>query len=149
VRPAFDVAAPAAFGLLCVEAVVSILAQWPYQFLGPGSSDRVPQDFALMGTLLAPPLPLLIAFGVAAFLVGRKDRVGLIATLLMVPACAVIALGSFGEALAPGSPNVPREVQVGGGILGGILFLALLGAAAWAAQARRRAHYFSHSSVAP
>jgi hypothetical protein len=94
-------------------------------------------------------LPLLIAFGVAAFLVGRKDRVGLIATLLMVPACAVIALGSFGEALAPGSPNVPREVQVGGGILGGILFLALLGAAAWAAQARRRAHYFSHSSVAP
>jgi hypothetical protein len=49
--------------------------------MGQGNPDRVPEEFLFMGTLLAPPLPLLLLFGASAFLARREDRVGFIATV--------------------------------------------------------------------
>lgn len=118
--------APIVFAFVCVEAAVSILARWPYQFTGEGNPDRMLQDFLYAGTLLAPPLPLLLMFGATALLVRRKDRLGVIATIAMIAICAVMAVGSLGEALAPASPDVPRTIQLSGGCLGALLFAGLL-----------------------
>ena len=122
------------FALTCLGAAVSIFAQWPYQFTGQGDPDRVPQDFLIMGTLLAPPLPLLLLFGASALLVGREDRLGFIATIGMIPMLGVMAVGSLGEALSASSPDVPRFAQVAGGLLGAMAFFALLIAAVKAAS---------------
>jgi hypothetical protein len=121
------------FGLACMGAAVSILAQWPYQFTGQGDPDRVPQEFLFMGALLAPPLPLLLLFGASTFLSGREDRLGFMATVGMIPALGVMTVGSLGEALSAPSRDVPRFAQVAGGLLGAMAFFALLIAAAKAA----------------
>jgi len=115
----------AVFAFVCIEAIVSILARWPHQFTGQGNPDRVPREFLYLGTLLAPPLPLLLLFGLSALLTGKEDRLGFIATLGMIPMLAVMAVGSLGEALSAPSPDVPRSTQLAGGLFGALLFLAL------------------------
>jgi hypothetical protein len=77
--------ARAVFVLACLEAVVSILARWPYQFTGHGDSDRMAQDFLCFGTLLALPLPLAsVVVPRAVQLTGGAFGVILFATLLAV-----------------------------------------------------------------
>jgi hypothetical protein len=57
-------------------ASVSILARWPYQFTGPGNPNQVPKESLFLGTLLGPPIALLVLFGVAVLLSMREDRSG-------------------------------------------------------------------------
>lgn len=133
-----DAAAPLAFAFIFLEAIVSILARWPYQFTGQGDPDRMAQDFVRFGTLLAPPLPLLLLFGATALFVRRRDRRGEIANAVMIPICIAIAIGSLGESLAPASPDIPRAIQLAGGVLGAFIFGALT-AVALKALAERRA----------
>jgi hypothetical protein len=114
------------FLLACIGAAVSILAQWPHQFMGQGNPDRVPEEFLFIGTLLAPPLPLLLPFGASAFLVRREDRVGFIATVGMIPMLTVMIVGSLGEVLSAPSQDVPRFAQVAGGLIGATAFFTLL-----------------------
>ena len=114
------------FLLACIGAAVSILAQWPHQFMGQGNPDRVPEEFLFMGTLLAPPLPLLLFFGASAFLARREDRVGFIATVGMIPMLTVMIVGSLGEVLSAPSQDVPRFAQVAGGLIGATAFFTLL-----------------------
>lgn len=107
-------------------AIVSILAAWPYQFTGPGSPGRVPEESILLGTLLGPPLVLLALFGIAVFLAPKEDRIGLVATVALIPMLVTMAGGSLGEALSPRSPDVPHPVQLWGGVLGAVIYLGLL-----------------------
>jgi hypothetical protein len=132
------VVAPIAFVWVCAAAVVSIFAHWPYQFTGRGDPDQMVLDFALFGTLLAPPLPLLLLFGATTFLARRGGRQGKIANAVMIPICAVMAIGSLGESLSPPSPDVPRAIQLFSGVFGAIVF-ASLAAVAFKALAERRA----------
>jgi hypothetical protein len=131
------VVAPIVFAWVCAEAVISILAHWPYQFTGQGNPDRMLRDFVYFGTLLAPPLPLLLAFGATAILVRREDRLGAIANAATIAICMVMAVGSLGEALAPTSPDVPSVVQLIGGGFGTILFMGLSALALQALVDRR------------
>jgi hypothetical protein len=114
------------FVFACIGAAVSIVARWPYQFMGEGNPDRVPQEFLSMGTLLAPPLPLLLLFGASVLLIERNDRLGLVTTAGMIPMLGIMTVGSLGEALSAASPDVPHSVQVVGGIVGAIAYFALL-----------------------
>ncbi|MDX6609871.1 MAG: hypothetical protein QOF85_1796 [Solirubrobacterales bacterium] len=117
--------APVVFLFVCGEAIVSILARWPHQFTGPGDPDKILSDFLRYGTLLSPPLPILLMFGVTIVLIGRDRSRGLGAAILSA-ICLVMSAGALGEALAPASPDVPYLLQVSSGILGAAAFAFLL-----------------------
>ena len=97
--------------------------------MGQGNPDRVPEEFLSTGTLLAPPLPLLLLFGAAALLARREDRLGFIAIVGMIPMLAVMIVGSLGEVLFAPSQAVPRVAQVAGGLIAATTFFALLSVA--------------------
>jgi hypothetical protein len=58
--------APIIFGLIVMLALLSIIGRWPHQFGGQGDPDHIIQELLTSGTATAPPLPILIAFGVVA-----------------------------------------------------------------------------------
>ena len=118
-------------------ATISILARWPYQFTGPGSPGRVPEESLLLGTLLGPPIALLVLFGVAVLLAPRADRTGFVATIVLVPILLTMVVGSIGEAASPRSPDVPHPVQLWGGLFGAAVYLSLSIAAVRALHERR------------
>lgn len=64
-----------------------------------------------MGTLLGPPIALLVLLGVAVLLAPRADRIGFVATVALVPMLLTMVAGSIGEAASPRSPDVPHQVQ--------------------------------------
>ena len=112
-------------------ATISILARWPYQFTGPGSPGQVPEESFFLGTLLGPPIALLILFGVAVLLAPRADRTGFVAAAALVPMLLTMVVGSIGEAASPRSPDVPHPVQLWGGLIGAVVYLGLLVAVIW------------------
>ena len=128
-RSSLDVlacSAAALFTLVCIEALVSILARWPYQFVGQGDPDQMLGDFLQAGTLLAPPLPMLVLFGATVLSLRRPDRVGTLANAALIFLLASMTIGYLGEALSPPSPDVPRSIQLIGGALGALLFFGTL-----------------------
>lgn len=116
---------------------VSILARWPYQFTGPGSPGQVPEESLLLGTLLGPPIALLVLFGVAVLLASRADGTGFVATVTLVPVLLTMVVGSIGEAASPRSPDVPHPVQLWGGLIGAAVYLGLFAAVIWTLHRRR------------
>ena len=112
--------------VIAAEAVLSVVAGWPYQFGGHGNPHQVLADFATHGTALAPPLflfvpLLLVAVGLQ---LSRIWRVA--AAILLVPVAALMTVGAAGEALAAATPDVPRVVQIVGGAVDTILSAAML-----------------------
>jgi hypothetical protein len=81
-----------------------------------------------MGTLLGPPLALLVLFGVAATLVAREGEVGFLATVALIPMLLTMAIGSLGEAFSPQSPDIPHPAQLWGSLLGAAIYIGLLAA---------------------
>lgn len=117
---------PAALALIAVEAVVSIAAGWPHRFNGHGRPDQVLADFVGSGTALSPPLWLVVLLAVCwAGLRARSPWRG-IALVLLVPVTALLTMGSIGEAVAPATSDVPRAVQLVGGVVDVLVSLALL-----------------------
>lgn len=117
-RRRLSMVAPIIFGLIVVLALLSIIGRWPHQFGGQGDPDHIVQDLLTSGTATAPPLPVLIVFGVVAWAVGRGDRWGVAARILVLPLALLMAVGAIGEAAAPATPDVPRLVQLGNGVFG-------------------------------
>lgn len=118
-------------------ATISILARWPYQFTGPGSPGQVPEESIFLGTLLGPPIALLVLFGGAVLLAPRADRIGFVATVALVPMLLTMVVGSIGEAASPRSPDVPHQVQLWGGLLGAAVYFGFSVAAVRALYERR------------
>jgi len=129
---AVRVAAPSVFMVVLILAVVSLVARWPHQFGGSGSREQMLSDFVTSGTATAPPLFIIVIFGVVAFAVARHDRWGAAALVALLALAVMMALGSLGEALAAATPDVPRLVQYLSGAFGVVaaLLLFVLGAAA-------------------
>lgn len=129
---AVRVAAPAVFIVVLILAVISLVARWPHQFGSSGSRQQVLSDFVTSGTATAPPLFILVIFGVVAFAVARRDRWGAAALVVLLALAVLMAVGSMGEALAATTPDVPRPVQYLSGAFGVLasLLLFVLGAAA-------------------
>jgi len=126
-RTALRVAVPAVVVVIAVEAIVSIAARWPYQWGGHGDPDKVLSEFVGHGgTALAPPLFLLVLLALVALGVQRRDRWGTVATVVLVPVSAILAVGAAGEATATPTADVSRAVLVAGGIFGTVVSLGLL-----------------------
>ncbi len=75
---------------------------------------------------------------VVALLASRQDRWGLAAALLMIAVGGVMVVGSLGEALAASTSDVPRVVQIGGGIVDVTASVMLVLLAIWDTSRRLR-----------
>lgn len=139
-QAALRTAVPAVLGLIVVEAVVSIAARWPHQFNGAGRRDQVLADFlGGGGTALAPPLALVVVLAVVGAGLFLRGVPRLVATVLLVPVAAVMTVGVLGELLAAPTPDVPRAVQLLGGVVDGVCCLTLLVLAVTSLARARRA----------
>ncbi len=120
------------FFVVLILAVVSLVARWHHQFGGSGWRQQILSDFVTSGTATSPPLFIMVIFGVIAFAVGRRDRCGTAALVLLLALAVLMAVGSLGVALAAATPDVPRPVQYLSGAFGllAALVLFVLGAAA-------------------
>lgn len=129
---ALRIAAPSIFLAVVVLAAVSLVEGWPHQFGGQGSRPNIWVDFVFSGTATAPPLFILVIFGVVAFAGARRDSWGTVALVVLVFLAVLMAVASLGEALAVPTPDVPRPVQYFSGSFGGIagFTLFVLGSAA-------------------
>jgi hypothetical protein len=126
--------------VILVLAVLSLVARWPHQFGGSGSRQHILSDFVTSGTATAPPLFIIVIFGVIAFAVARRDRWGTAALVFLLVLAVLMAVGSLGEALAAATPDVPRPVQyLSGafGLLAAPLLFTLGAAALWERRPRR------------
>ena len=132
-------AAPLAATLSVLGAVVSVLARWPHQFGVHGDPRHMVTDFVSSGTALAPPLIILIVFAVAAGLVGRRDRWGTAACVVVLIVSLLMIIGALGEATANSTPAVPRAVQLLSGVWGTLVGTVLVALATASLQERRRA----------
>ena len=129
-------------GVIILEAIVSLIAHWPYQFNGPGAPDSVWPDFINNGTALAPPLVLIIVLALLTWGVHLSGRIQLVSAILLAVLALVMIVGAMGELTAPASPDVPRAVQLAGGV-NAVLAVALLVTTVRWLVARRRAKVVS------
>ena len=121
-------------------AVVSIAARWPAQFGGRGDPGDVAAEFVIRGMALAPPLFLVMILFVVFLLLAPSRRWW--GTLGVVGLCLLAVLtfvGTLGEALAPSTPDVPRALLIASGVVGGLLYAALLLSGVAELSDRRRA----------
>ncbi len=118
-------------GVIVLEAVISLVARWPYQFNGPGAPESVWPDFINNGTALAPPLVLIIVLALLAGGVHLAGWIQLLCSILLVLLAVVLVVGAAGEVVASASPDVPRAAQlIGGGVnvaISATLLVATLG----------------------
>jgi hypothetical protein len=132
-----SLAAPVIFALTVAAAAVSLMARWPYQFGGHGSRAHMLSGFFQSGTALAPPLFILIIFGMSALLVRRRDAWGTVACVLLLALSVLMVAGSLGEGLAKATPDVPRTVQIFSGAFGCAAALVLAPLAVASIRERR------------
>jgi hypothetical protein len=109
-----------------VSAVVSVAARWPAQFGGPGNPNNVAREFRSRGTALAPPLWEMVALVVFVFLARSNRRWGTLGVVGLCLLAVLTLVGSLGEAFAPDTPYVLREVLIASGVLGVVLGPLLL-----------------------
>ncbi|HWU57267.1 MAG TPA: hypothetical protein VN045_01010 [Microbacteriaceae bacterium] len=137
----------AVLGVIILEAVVSLIARWPYQFNGPGSPDSVWQDFISNGTALAPPLVLIVVLALITWGVHRSGTIQIVAGILLAVLALVMIVGAAGELLAPASADVPRAVQLIGGALNAALAIGLFVVTLRWLVARRRARVVARAEL--
>ncbi len=99
-------------GVIVVEAIISLIARWPYQFNGPGARGSVWPDFINNGTALAPPLVLIIVLALLTWGVHLSGWIQLPSGILLAVLALVMIVGAAGELMSPASPDVPRGVQL-------------------------------------
>jgi hypothetical protein len=114
------------FVVWVVGTVVSIVAGWPAQIGGPGNPNDVAGEYLSRGTVLSPPLFLMVALIVFILLVPNHRWWGMLGVVGLCLLAVVTLIGSLGEAFAPTTPDVPRAVLVASGVLGVVLDPALL-----------------------
>ena len=114
------------FVVWSLGTVVCVAAGWPAQFGGPGNPNKVAREFLSRGTVLSPPLWVMVGLVVFALLVRSRRRWGTLGAVGLCLLAALTFVGSMGEALAPATPHVPRAVLVLSGVLGVVLCPALL-----------------------
>lgn len=121
-----SVAARIVAAVSVLTAAISIVARWPHQFGGRGDRNHMMADFANSGTALAPPLVILVVFVTASVLVGRLDRWGATACIVVLVVSIFMIVGAVGEGTAAATSDVPRAVQVFSGIWGAVAGTVLI-----------------------
>lgn len=106
--------------------VLGVVERWPSQFNGAGSVATIGTQWMTKGTVMSPPLFLMVALAVAVVVFSlvhnRGVRAGAALLACLVGIAAVV--GSLGEVLAAPVPDVPRAAQISG-LIGVALSLAL------------------------
>ncbi|HEY6932979.1 MAG TPA: hypothetical protein VI452_06225 [Marmoricola sp.] len=139
IRP-FDAAAITWLAVAAVGTVTGLLERWPAQFGGAGQPDQIASELTTKGTVLSPPLFMLVlmalGYALARLRAGRSigRSTGLVLTIL-VGLTGII--GALGEVAAPATPDVPRAVQYLG-LVGALLSLAVVATALRALMVARR-----------
>ena len=109
-----------------IATVVAVVMNWPAQFGGVGTDARA--EFLTRGTAIsAPGLPLVV-LAVASWLATRRDRWGTVGVVLVGLVALLTTVGGLGEALAPATPNVSKEVLVVSGATSVVLAILMLAA---------------------
>lgn len=121
--------------LQIVFAVISIAANWPSQFgyVGRDAAD----EFVTKGTAVAPPLVPMLAFAAAIALASRSGPWGTAGVVALALLSILFIIGSLGELFGEPTQETPRWVLVASGVLGTVLYGALLGLALRALLGRR------------
>jgi hypothetical protein len=114
------------FVVWVVGTVVSVVAGWPAQFGGPGNPNNVAGEFLSRGTVLSPPLFVMVALVVFVLLARRRRWWGTLGVVGLCLLAVATFVGAMGEAFAPATPDVPRAVLVLSGVLGVLLCPPLL-----------------------
>jgi hypothetical protein len=124
-------AAAAAFAMLgyqVVATIVAVAANYPSQFDHTGT-DAGAELFS-RGTALSAPVPILLALAAAAVFALRRGWLGLVGAVVVGLIAVVFVVGFLGEAFAEPTPDVSKPVLVSSGVIGAVLSLALVAAAA-------------------
>jgi hypothetical protein len=124
--------------LEAVLTVVGVAAEWPTQFGDPGDPDDVARAWIGRGTAVSAPLGPISVLLAAAILSRRRDRWELVGVGLIAVVALLMCIGALGEAFAEATPDVPRGVLVGSGILGVAIAAGLLGLCVRQLAERRR-----------
>ncbi|MEO6827153.1 MAG: hypothetical protein ABI255_07220 [Microbacteriaceae bacterium] len=130
--------------VIVIEAVLSLIARWPYQFGGPGNPDAVWSDFISHGTALSPPMFLIVVLAVLTLGVRLRGWVQLISGILLAVLSLAMTIGAAGELLSPTSADVPWVIQFVGSAINAVLAVALLAITAmwlvtrWRARGQQR-----------
>lgn len=107
--------------------VIGLAERWPAQFGGAGDPSKIATQWMTKGTVLSPPLFMLLVMVAALALVLAGSRAGAraLGAGLAIVAGAAGVVGSLGEVAAAATPAVPRAAQYSGA-LGAVLSLAVV-----------------------
>lgn len=120
-----------------LATIVAVILDLPAQFGGVGTDAA--SEFAGRGTAVSPPLLPLAVLAVSLLLLRRDDAWATLGCVALAILGILFAIGSVGEALAAGTPDVAKAVLVGSGIVGGLIGVTLASLAIAAILARRQA----------
>lgn len=97
-----------------ISTVIGVANRWPAQFGGSGQVSEIGTQWMTKGTVLSPPLFLLLAMaGAVALMVFGKGRVSRsVGAGLAILVGAIGCGGALGEVLAAATPIVPRGAQL-------------------------------------
>ncbi len=127
-------------GVLVLEIVATIVAivlNLPAQFGDTGTDAG--SEFATRGTAISPPIAPLIILAGSLLLLRRRDRWATVGCVIIGLLGVLFTTGSIGEAAANGTPDVPKAVLLGSGIVGSVIGATLVFLAVAAVTARSRA----------
>lgn len=123
-----DLAGAVSLVVAIAGTIVGWMQQWPAQFGGAGVPGQVGSELFGKGTVLSPPLfmviAMLVGMGLARLRWSISRRVGHCVAGVIG---AISVVGSLGEVVAHATPDVPRPVQWVG-LLGVALSLAVVAA---------------------
>ena len=123
-------------GVEIIATIVAIVLNLPAQFGGVGTDAG--SEFAARGTAISPPIAPLIVLAGSLLLLRRSDRWATVGCVIVGLLGVLFAIGSIGEAAANGTPDVPRAVLVGSGVVGSLIGVTLVFLAVAALMARSR-----------
>jgi hypothetical protein len=131
-RPAavrrFRAACAAWLAVAATATVIGVAERWPAQFAGTGQPSKVSTEWLTQGTVLSPPLFMMIALAIAVILAiaSRRRAATIAAGVIAILVGAVAAVFTVGEALSA-SAAVPGPAHLGS-LIGTLLSLAVVAA---------------------
>lgn len=92
------------------------MERWPSQLGGAGDPAHIGAELFSRGTVLSPPIFMVVAMMVALLLVapGRPPWIGRVGFVLALIVAAVGVVGAFAEVGSAATPEVPRGAQTCG-----------------------------------
>ena len=110
-----------------IGTVIGVAERWPAQFGGKGVPSKTATQWITHGTVLSPPLFMLIAMAIALALVslGNRRAVAVFGAVVALLVTALATVFTLGEMLSAATPAVPRGAQLSA-VVGTMLSIAVV-----------------------